>query len=412
MMDKFVLYSLGCTFLMLGCGKKDESNNAVGKVNLSFRSNVTSLALDSVKLANTAIYSDLPITTAASSNGVSTLKMYFREIKLCTSLKFNSGTGYTVDGPCATVYENTSDAYTGTEAPTASDRTKFDAAGEGKFYDVLKETERAKLNRGVSVAVGEYNYGIIETHPWVKLTAKKDTLCTKAAGAQENTAVGGDGIKTYYSSVTSLTCAETEAAEEVLMYITNANSTFKFLKPFTVNENEEVTVDLAFNLDSEVKSIANGDTVPGALRASDAQNSFYVPMIRMGAAPRKAEETTKVETYFLGASTNKERIRVQIYYNSADAAKTVLGVNSTVLATSASTKTKANVPIYTSSVTQSGDVVTFKAWDGAEVLSFTRGVAGSATINCTGNGGGQALEECADKTSLTLTYEAPVVSNL
>jgi hypothetical protein len=341
------------------------------------------------------------------------MKMYFREIKLCTSLNFSSGTGYTVDGTCASVYNNTSDDYTGTVAPTEADRTKFAAAGDGKFYDVLSATDRAKLNQGVSVAAATYNYGIIEMHPWVKFIAKNGTLCTKAAGAKENTATGGDGIKTYYTSVTSMNCGSSDAAEEVLTYITNANSTFRFLKPFMVAEGEEVTVDLAFNLDSEVKTIVAGETVPGALRAEDATNSIYVPMIRLGAAPRKSAETTKIETYILGATNAKERVRVQLYYNSADTTKSVMGINATVLATTASTKSKANTPIYASSVTQTGETVTFKTWDGTDFLSFTRGAAGSATITCSNtNSGSGALEACSGQTSISLAYDAPVTSDL
>lgn len=394
------------------CSKKSDDVDT-GTVNLKMKSNGTALTADELALATgNGVYDDLPISTSASSTGLYSLKMYFREIKLCTSLQFSSGTGYQVDGTCATVYSNTSDDYTGTEAPTAADRTKFAAASEGKFYDILSETDRAKLSTGTAIAAGTYNYGIIETHPWVKMTAKNGTLCTKAAGAKENTAVGGDGVKTYYTSVDSFTCGATDSAEEVLDYITNANSTFKFLKPFVIGKDEEFTVDLAFNLDSEIKTIKGGDTVPGGMRSTDAQNSFYVPMLRLGAAPRKATETTKTETYYLGTTSQKERIRVQLYYNSADTTKSIIGVSSTVLATASSTKTKANNPIYVSGASQTGDVVTFTTWDGTTVLTFTRGSAGTATVTCTGSGGGAALEGCSGLTTLPLTYSAPTVSEL
>ena len=148
------------------------------------------------------------------------------------------------------------------------------------------------------------------------------------------------------------------------------------------------------------------------MRSEDAQNSFYVPMLRLGAAPRKADETTKVETYFLGATTDKERIRVQLYYNSSDTTKSIISAISTVVATTASTTTKAYNPIYVSGATQTDDVVEFTAWDNTNVLSFTRGVAGSATINCAGSGGGTALKSCASQTTLSLAYAAPTLSYL
>jgi uncharacterized protein YqiB (DUF1249 family) len=56
------------------------------------------------------------------------------------------------------------DEYTGTEAPTAADRTRFAAADEGKFYDILSDSDLKKLSRGVAIEAAEYNYGIIETH--------------------------------------------------------------------------------------------------------------------------------------------------------------------------------------------------------------------------------------------------------
>lgn len=402
-----------------GCGKekKDEkknSNQATGKVNLNMTLNVDANSFSSKILplaSGNGVYDDLPISASASENGLSSLKLYFREIKLCTSLKFNSGTGYQIDGTCATIYSNLTDDYTGTEAPTSDDRTKFAAAAEGKFYDLLSKDDLAKLNKPSSIPIGSYSYGIIETHPWVKFKAKNGTICTKSAGAKENTATGSDGIKTYYTSADSFSCGASETPEELLGYITNANSTFKFLKPFVVEEGQESTVDLAFNLDSEVKSIKSGESVPGCMR-DGAQNCFYVPMLRLGAAPRKAGETTKVETYYLGAASDKERIRIHLYYNSADTTKTIIGASSTVLATSASTKTKANNPIYVSGVSQTGDEVEFTAWDNTSVLKFTRGIAGTATINCEGSGGGMALEGCAGQTQMSLTYAAPTLTDL
>jgi hypothetical protein len=401
-----------------GCGKKKDdnknSNQATGKVNLNMTLNVDANSFASSRLnlaSGNGVFDDLPLSPSASESGLSSLKLYFREIKLCTSLKFSSGTGYQVDGTCATIYSNLTDEYTGTEAPTSDDRTKFAAAADGKFYDLLSKDDLAQLNKPSSIPTGSYNYGIIETHPWVKFKAKNGTICTKAAGSKENTATGSDGIKTYYTSADSFSCGASDAPEELLGYITNANSTFKFLKPFVVEEGQESTVDLAFNLDSEVKTIKGGDPVPGCMR-DGAQNCFYVPMLRLGAAPRKANETTKVETYYLGTASDKERIRIHLYYNSADSTKTIIGVSSTVLATPASTKTKANNPVYINGVTQTGDEVEFTAWDNTTVLKFTRGVAGTATISCVGNGGGTSLEGCAGQTQMSLTYAVPTQSDL
>ena len=393
------------------CGKKAEESK--GTVNLNFKANGTSLALDGLALAGNGTFDDLGISTSASSTGTFSLKMYPREIKLCTSLKFASGTGYTIDGTCAAVYSNMTDEYRGLEGPSADERTLMDAAGDGKFYDMLSATDRAKLSKAVAIDTGDYNWGIIEMHPWVKLTAKNGTLCTKKAGAKEETAGGSNGGKNYYTSVTSLACGATDAAQEVLMYITNANSSFKLGKTFSLGKDEEFTVDLGFNLDGEVKTIRDDQfSASGNLRANDAKSAFYVPMIRLNAAPRKAGQTTKVESYTLGTTAQAEQIRVQIYYNSADTSKAVLGINAAVLATAASTTTKANKPVYLNSVTQSGDILTFKSWDDTTVLTMTRSAAGKATLQCTGTGNASALEICTGKTTVDLAYAAPTTADL
>ncbi len=396
----------------VSCGKKkEEDKKATVKLNiLPSTLNLATMGGSANLLASPFV--DLPISTAATSDGLFSLKMYFREIKICKSLEV-SGSGYSNPAGCATIYLNESDAYTGMQAPTAADRTLFTAADEGKYYNVLSSTDLAKLTKDVKVDAGEYNYGIIEMHPWVKIIAKSGTICTKATGVKEASATGGDGVVSYKTQVDSLDCGST-GAEEVLTYITNANSNFKFLKPFTVAENDSVELDLAFNLDKTVRAIVgDSSSNSGNLTSATGNNSFYVPMFKLGPAPRKAAEKTQIETYTLGTTSQKDQIRVELYYNSADTTKSIQAVNATVLGTASSTKSKANASIYTYKIEQTGDVVTLKSWDNATVMSFTRGAAGTATIDCNGTGGAvNSLEECSGQTTLSLSYDAPTVTQL
>lgn len=402
----FPLAILACAMTM-GCEKKkDDEKKQTGQVTLNLALAPPDDGLSLNRFATT--FHDLGIADSATGEGLRSLKMYFREIKICKDLEM-TGSGYNNPTGCVALYTNMEDDYTGTEAPTAADREHFTAAGEGKFYDILSASDIAKLKQPVAVDVGEYNYGIIETHPWVKINAKSGNLCTLPAGANEAGATGGDGIVSYRTEVTSLDCG-TGDAEETLVYITNANTNFKFLKPFTVAEGDDVTVDLAFNMDKEVKSFDDHGRI--VLGTSGSTAGFYIPMIRMSPAPRKSGETTKTETYILGAATDKEQVRMQIYYNSADADKAILGINGTVFGTDFSTESTGNKPMYTYHVEQEGDVVTFKSWDDSVLMSFTRGAAGTATINCEGSGGGSALEACDGHTEIEMAYGAPTIGDL
>ncbi len=389
------------------CQEKDDESTTeqTGQLTLNLTAMPVNMALALASIPGE--FRDLPINTTGSGDGLYSLKMYFRSIQLCNSLDDN-GSGYSNPQGCVDIYTNDSDTYNGLTGPTAAERATFSDSSTGKFYDVLSETDLASLNTGVAVAVGEYNYGIIETHPWVKIKARSGGLCTKAAGAVEDSSTGGDGIVTYHTKVDSLSCGDGEP-EEVLSYITNANTKFKFLAPFSVQEGDSVILDLAFNLAQEVRALEGN--FGGNLRASDADNAFYVPMIRIGAAPRLSTQTTKVETYLMGTAAQKEQVRVQFYYNSDDTSKSILGINGAVLATPASLESKANKAIYSSSVVQDGTSISLRTWDGKTIMSFDRGAAGTMEYTCESSPP-YMLEECEGQETATYVYDAPVVTDL
>jgi len=371
-----ILAILFLSVLFTSCG------GGSAKVDLSFKSATTSR---SRALAGRAAYSDLGIASTAGGEGLESFKMYFRAIQICQGLT-ESGSGYSNPTGCVTVYENNSDPYTGTEAPTAADRTLFDAAGVGKFFDILSSSDRSSLAATVSFEAGTYNYGIIETHPWVKMKAKSGSICTQPAGAAEEGLTGGDSIVTYRTRVTSLACGS--GATETLTYITNANTNFRFLTPFVVEAGRTYQLDLAFNMDGAVKGIVGS---PSTL--NDGTDGFYVPMVRMVPSPRSASSQTKVESYTLvptgSNGVGNFKIRAELTYDSADTTKAPLSILATVLAGTDTTKDVSNKSVGISSASITGSEIVTNSWAGSAGLTFTRSAEGTGTtgtITCSGHG--------------------------
>mgnify|MGYP000871639746 CR=1 FL=1 len=371
----------GLLVALAGCGGSG-SGGGGATVNLSFLSTAVSAQNSLFSTGLTAFsgtYTDLGIATSVAGEGLQSFKMYFREIKICKSLTV-SGSGYSNAEGCVTIYSNTSDTYHGTEGPSASERTVMEAAGEGKFYDILSATDRAALSKEIEFEPGEYNYGIVETHPWVKMKAKSGALCTKPTGAAESTS------QPYYTRVTSLACGS--GAEEALVYITNANTNFRFLTPFTVEAGGSYKLDLAFNMDGAVKALSAG----ASSTLNDATSGFYVPMVRMVPSPHSASAATKVETYLLEPTGSNGlgnfKIRAEIYYDGSDTTKAPLSIMTTVLAGSNQLPVD-NKSIYANSATVEGDVITTKSWAGKVGLTLTRSAEGSeatATLVCSAHG--------------------------
>lgn len=394
---------------IVGCDKNENEAVKTGAVKINFVGNSSASfhASSDVGPFAASDYVDLDITSGTGV-GLQSLKMYFREITICTDLSF-SGSGYKGTGYCASIYQNLSDAYTGMEAPTADDRVRFQAAGAGKFYDILKPADLAELTRTVAVPVGTYKYGIVETHPWVKIKAQAGTICTKTAGNTEVSRTGGDGIVTYGTENADLSCGA-GTAEEALVYITNANTAFQFAKPFEVTEGASVEIDLAFNMAKEIKAtVANGVGYQ-TLNQTGTSLGFYVPMIRMSPAPRISGETIKTETYTMTNGSAKDALRVILYYNSTDSEKAILGLSVTTLKAASSERSKANMTIYANKASQTGDVVTLRAWDDSLAFSFTRHVSGTPTLNCTD--GLSRLKELEDCDGTAWSYPAPTIGDL
>jgi hypothetical protein len=344
--------------------------------------------------------------------------VYFRSIQICATLEEN-GSGYNNPNGCATLYENSTDEYTGMEAPTPEDRERFGAATG--FTDVLSTDDRARLGVEALIPAGEYNYGIIEAHPWVKVKAQVGSdLCTRDDGLREASTTGVDGYVSTYTAVDTLDCdsGSDETAEAALVYIANANNYFRFQQPFVAADGDEVELDLAFNLDQALKYSFGAPYAPGSLRTAcetpETCKGLQIPMIDMVPAPRKAGETTMVETYRMAPEpetvSNLWAFRLELYYNSADPNRAVQAVLATPLSTS-ETEASSGMPwISTSAYRQDGTAAVVLDYTGAPVLEFERnGAGGTAIFHC---GPYSLAEGCPQNGTVKVTFGAPVTTEI
>ncbi len=351
---------------------------------------------------------------AVAAGGLTSFQMYFREIKICNSLTV-SGSGYSGQSGCSTVYSNLSDAYEITntaQAATSFNRAAAASASTGKYFDVLSAADRTSLTTAATVSAGEYNYGVIEAHHWVKVNAKVNSttaVCTTSATVTDTDSTGGDGVVTTNSISSDVTSCGSPA--EAMVWLGTANTSFKFLRPFTVAGGDTVELDLAFNLAQQVKGGAAGGNYN---YKTSGGVGLQVPMLRMVPVPRKSTETTKVEQYLLTPASSADwQLRVELYYNSADADKTVLAAMITPVQTTSGTSNVdlSTFSLYAYSVAQSGTTVTFKSWDDSTSLILDR-AGTSGTISCpTHSSGGYMLTSCGAAT-VTATYPAPTVYTL
>ncbi len=320
---KNILGLLSVGLVLSACGGK-KGNLALNFVPTGSLS-VTSFEnpIDKLDLGTIVLNAVASLPTGAVT-GLISYKVYFRSIQVCESI-VTSGSGYSNPSGCATVYENSSDAYTGIELPTAAHAATFLAAGTGKYFDLLSATDRAALAAAAEIDAGDYNWGLMETHPWVKITAKSGTLCTKSGG----TFVPVDQYSSYMQ-VASLDCGS-GGPEEALVYMTNGNSSFKFANPLSVADGATVSAKIIYNLDDNiVAQTGTASNGSGALRsASSDGGSFTVPMFNATPMILAAGEALTKETYLFditGTDFTSDQMRIDLYYGANDTTATPVAV--------------------------------------------------------------------------------------
>jgi len=326
---------------------------------------------------------------AVGAGGLSSYKLYISSISLCESIETTAGsTAFDNPKNCATIYENNADNYDSYDVATAKAET-----AANKYFDILSATDRDALTKTVTVGAGTYNVGLIQWYKPIKFTV--DVATQNGQHMYSKTSAAADG------TITS--GMDTGPAEEMTADLNNGGTWFKMLQPFTVAAGDTVSVDLAFDLEQKFfggQSVSNGLAKQTSSCGSIGYCGIYAPILRLSPVPRKAGESTMVETYEMEPTGLTEwKLRVDVYYNSADSTKAILAADVFPIPTAATASSVA-AGVYVYSVEESGGVTTFKGYDGSAQLTFTRGASGSGTVTCPS---GATLAGCSGTNAVTWT---------
>lgn len=119
---------------------------------------------------------------------------------------------------------------------------------------------------------------------------------------------------------------------------------------------------------------------------------FDLPYAKMGAVPHKDSELIKKEVYSFTLATDIS-LRVELYYNDADATHSVVGADSAVVYASTNISSTYGNPIQTLKASQTDSELTFFGFNSTTQqidnpnLVFNRGASGTATMTCINTGG-------------------------
>ena len=338
-------------------------------------------------------------SAAVGTGGLESFKLYIKEIRFCNSVT-TSGTAYNNTTGCSTIFKNDGDNYDtfGTTAAAS--------ASTGKYYDLLSSTDRASLTTKASIASGEYNYGLIDWYRPLKITA----TVPRSAGSLKTT-----GCASYSTTNGNNICVQsnfTGTLAESIVDMNNGGTWFKFLKTFTAS-GSDLAVDLAFDLEDRViggKDMSNGpiQTTTACPGSTGTMCGIYSPILKLVPVPRKSTESTMVETYDMAGTSSEWKLRVDVYYNSADTSKTVLAADIFPIPTT-SVASSVAAGVYVTSVETSGSNTVFKNYDGSTTISFPRGASGTGTFTCPE---GATLAGCTAGSTMSVSWTTRTLRTL
>jgi hypothetical protein len=316
---------LGCLFALTGCGSDDTGARLalnVTKVSTShFAHDLIHAGVPQFFIGDRAV-GDSGSNTAAQ---LESLKYVFGFISICEGLTTN-GSSFSNPTNCIQIYDGPTVGDGSSSAITPSNLASYASSQ----IDLMDATSRARLNGAKALTTSDarsYNWAVLNWYTPIAVKASLDvqgaTLRTKAATSYD--------VNNVAQTTADLSAGST--AEESVVISPNGGSFFKFQSPFVISSADisagtSYVVDLVFNpegLISGNKNVASTPTFSGQLYSS-AQQAIYVPMIQLTPVPRKSTETSKKETYLIDLGT-AGKTRLELYYNAADTAKTIYGVN-------------------------------------------------------------------------------------
>jgi hypothetical protein len=310
--------------------------------------------------------SALRIGSPSASNLIS-LKYYVTSIQLCEDLELQ-GSGYNNPRGCIDLYRNQtpeSPDYNEYTVPEAEDDTT-----PGRYIDLMSREGQAALRQPVSVQVpianeppppanaddagaadggveerpsqsGVYRYGLINFYRPIKLTAEFPIIGepgqyyrTRAVSAVHATPASSGGFNSERVHIGDATSGPTE---ETTYMLNNGGALFVFQQPFVVTQADvdakaKINIDLVFNPE-------NFGQAYESMCASDQHTSICdpahnvaidMPYVRMSPVPRKSGERTRKETYLVDYDANS-KLRIELYYNDADAEAGIQGVDTAIV---------------------------------------------------------------------------------
>lgn len=318
------------------------------------------------------------LTTAlvgqADETQLESLQYRFQSIQICRTME-TTGTGYSNPQDCLEIYKGTGDqAEYGNLPPEynaknpdgsrkyadlaaynvavaayeveLADRAAKALADTTNYIDLMDPTSVKKLSAQLKLTgkdAHEYNFGLVNWYRPIKVKASipfigDTTKVYTKVGTSGTVVTGSDNYLKHVTNSANMTTAPSELA---VFEHPNGGSWFRFPTPFVITNadieaKKDFKLKLTFNPDGIAKAYDNKDS--GVIRDTTNDVSIYVPMLHLTPIAHAADKVAQKETYILTRTgVDKFKARVELYTLKDDAAKTVYGVESQSLFTSAST---------------------------------------------------------------------------
>lgn len=408
------------------CGKKDtqKATDATtpttpttgGGASVSTLSGQLVLSGNNLTLTeNSFAFTDVAAQTTATS--LKSLQYYISSVTICKEVTMN-GTGYNGTSGCLTIYSNNVEtaAYDNYSIAEAKADTNPD-----HYIDFMTVDGRLKLaSQSVTLTAehaGLYKYGLVNFMRPIKIKAEYyDAANNLLFRTKDSTSLVSGTVDGRTTQIPLTGDTTTGEAELLTLMNNNGGTVFPFARPFEITaediaNNTNFVVDFVFNpANFSTASKMQGCSAPTSVAYNtapiDVANCVYfdVPMGKLSPVPHKASDTIAKEVYLVDKGASAGKIRIELYYNSADTNKTILGVDISSVNPAPSSAAVTNIAA--SNVTEEAEIVSFfgyntvsGALDFKTLSGLKRGQGGTANVYCQYTGTG-----CVDS-AYTYTYE-------
>ncbi|NBW81479.1 hypothetical protein EBR21_06965, partial [bacterium] len=336
----------------------------------------------------------------ASGKNLKSLKIHFDSIQICQEVVMN-GTATGGSSGCKTIYQGPENRAL-SDTTNIKGALEAAAASDAGFIDVMNPESLKTLNQAISITpedAGTYKYGLVSASGPIKVVA---TMVDPADGTtpvlySKATRPGSCRVNNnpaYDCAVAASPMTTGPAEEAIFIGMGGGAMVLKFQQPFVItaddiSNSQKYTLTLAFNPDSLVQGVTSGgatnfppmsDNTVGdgynlgntmALVGAQMAGIFYKtnngsivgtvptptptpaalslsstkpqPLNVTGTQDANVMRESYLGTYSLkdgsGSPSGSAQLRIEFYYISSDADKTIYGVSTAMIPT-------ANTPTY------------------------------------------------------------------